>query len=138
MRQAPVGDSTLRLQLNPVDLGQLSIEIAFRDGVMHGKLRAEQGQTLKWLQEGMEGLKARLSDQGIVVQTLEVELGQQGDFSQQSGSFSPGPDSGRPRSGRGFFSPDDASRRTPKSQPDSAVQPTPRDTSGQWAVNVIV
>jgi len=138
MRQAPVGDSTLRLQLNPVDLGQLSIEIAFRDGVMHGKLRAEQGQTLKWLQEGMEGLKARLSDQGIVVQTLEVELGQQGDFSQHSGSFSPGPDSGRPRSGRGFFSPDDTSRRTPKRQPDSAIQPTPRDTSGQWAVNVIV
>lgn len=138
LRDAPVGDSTLRLQLNPVDLGQLSIEISFRDGVMHGKLRAEQGQTLKWLQEGLDGLKARLSDQGIVVQALEVELGQQGDFSQQSGSFSPGPDFGRQRSSRGFFTPDGSSRRAPTVDQDTTIQPMPRDTSGQWAVNVIV
>lgn len=138
LRDAPVGDSTLRLQLNPVDLGQLSIEISFRDGVMHGKLRAEQGQTLRWLQEGLEGLKSRLSEQGIVVQALEVELGQQGDFSQQSGAFSPGPDSGRQRSGRGYFTPDGPNRRAPAVDQDSTIQPTARDTSGQWAVNVIV
>lgn len=138
LREAPAGDSTLRLQLNPVDLGQLSIEISFRDGVMHGKLRAEQGQTLKWLQEGLDGLKARLSDQGIVVQALEVELGQQGDFSQQSGSFSPGPDLGRQRSGRGYFTPDGPNRRAAASDQQTTIQPTTRDTSGQWAVNVIV
>lgn len=138
MRQAPNGDSTMRLQLNPVDLGQLSIEISFRDGVMHGKLRAEQGQTFKLLQDGLDGLKARLSEQGIVVQALEVELGQQGDFSQQSGSFSPGPDFGRQRSGRGYFAADGSARRLAPADRDAAIQPTPRDTSGQWAVNVIV
>lgn len=138
LRDAPAGDSTLRLQLNPVDLGQLSIEISFRDGVMHGKLRAEQGQTLKWLQEGLDGLKARLSEQGIVVQALEVELGQQGDFSQQSGSFSPGPDFGRQRSGRGYFTPDGSNRRAAAAEQEITLQPSMRDTSGQWAVNVIV
>lgn len=138
LRQAPSGDSTMRLQLNPVDLGQLSIEISFRDGVMHGKLRAEQGQTLKLLQDGLDGLKARLSEQGIVVQALEVELGQQGDFSQQSGSFSPGPDFGRQRPGRGYFAADGSARRATTTDREAAIQPTPRDTSGQWAVNVIV
>lgn len=140
LKQAPAGDSTMRLQLNPVELGQLMIEISFRDGVMHGKLRAEQAPTLKLLQDGLDGLRTRLNEQGIVVQTLEVELGQQGDFSQdqQQRSFGQGQEFGQQRKSNGYFSGDGPPIRRNSPPSETVSQPTNRNHDGRWAVNVIV
>jgi flagellar hook-length control protein FliK len=138
LREVPAGDSTIRLQLNPFELGQLVIEITFRDGVMHGKLRAEQGPTLKMLQDGLEGLRTRLSEQGIVVQTLDVELGQQSDFSQQQRSFSQSQEFGQQRQSSGYFSGDAPAgrRKTPAVEPP--VSSRNKIADGRWAVDVIV
>ncbi|MBL8891407.1 MAG: flagellar hook-length control protein FliK [Planctomycetaceae bacterium] len=141
LKQVPAGDSTMRLQLNPVELGQLMIEISFRDGVMHGKLRAEQAPTLKLLQDGLDGLRSRLNEQGIVVQTLEVELGQQGDFShdqQQQRSFGQSQEFGQKRHSNGYFSNDGPPARRTAPQAETVSQPTNRNHDGRWAVNVIV
>lgn len=141
LKQVPAGDSTMRLQLNPVELGQMVIEISFRDGVMHGKLRAEQGQTVKMLQEGIEGLRARLSDQGIVVQTLEVELGRDGDFTQQNPqrSFSQSQEFGQQRQSSGYFSGDGQPKRhAAPTVLESETLATNKPQDGRWAVNVIV
>jgi hypothetical protein len=137
LKQVPAGNSTMRLQLNPVELGQVMIEISFRDGVMHGKLRAEHGPTLRLLQEGIEGLRARLNEQGIVVQALEVELGKDGDFAQQR-SFSQSQEFGQQRQSNGYFTGEGlpVRRSTPEKQPDITSTSTPID--GRWAVNVIV
>lgn len=139
LRQVPAGDSTIRLQLNPVELGQLEIQISFRNGSMHGKLRAEQGQTVTLLQEGLEGLKTRLQEQGIVVQTLEVELGQQSDFAQQQNrQFANAEDYRQQRQQQGYFA--NGSRRS--SSVDRAESTPPesaaRQNQGAWAVNVVV
>ncbi|MDP1564475.1 MAG: flagellar hook-length control protein FliK [Pirellulaceae bacterium] len=140
LKQVPAGDSTMRLQLNPMELGQLMIEISFRDGVMHGRLRAEQGPTLRMLQEGLEGLRTRLSDQGIVVQTLEVELGQQGDFTQQHQhrSSSQSQEFGQQRQSNGYFTGEGqpVRRSKPDKQPD--ITPTSTHIDGRWAVNVVI
>jgi hypothetical protein len=140
LKQVPAGDSTMRLQLNPVELGQLMIEISFRDGVMHGKLRAEQGQTVRMLQDGLEGLRTRLSEQGIMVQSLEVELGQQGDFTQQHQhrSFSQGQEFGQQRQSNGYFSGEGSPIRKSPSVSDAEARPTNQSVDGRWAVNVIV
>lgn len=140
LKQVPAGDSTMRLQLNPMELGQLMIEISFRDGVMHGRLRAEQGPTLRMLQEGLEGLRTRLSDQGIVVQTLEVELGQQGDFTQQHQhrSFAQSQEFGHQRQSNGFFSGDGQSTRRLPPNPEPEMDPNSQPVDGRWAVNVVV
>jgi hypothetical protein len=141
LKQVPAGDSTMRLQLNPVELGQMVIEISFRDGMMHGKLRAEQGQTVKMLQEGIEGLRARLNDQGIVVQTLEVELGRDGDFTQQNPqrSFSQSQEFGQQRQSSGYFSGDGRSKRhAAPTVLESETLSTNKPQDGRWAVNVIV
>lgn len=140
LKQVPAGDSTMRLQLNPVELGQLMIEISFRDGVMHGKLRAEQAPTLKMLQDGLDGLRTRLNEQGIVVQTLEVELGQQGDFSQdqQQRSFGQAQEFGQQRKSNGYFSGEGSPIRRTAQQAEAVSQPTNRNHDGRWAVNVIV
>ncbi len=140
LKQVPAGDSTMRLQLNPIELGQLMIEISFRDGVMHGKLRAEQGQTVRMLQDGLEGLRTRLSEQGIVVQSLEVELGQQGDFTQQHQhrSFSQSQEFGQQRQSNGYFSGEGSPVRKSTPVPDADARPTNQSIDGRWAVNVIV
>jgi hypothetical protein len=140
LRQVPAGDSTMRLQLNPLELGQLEIEISFRNGVMMGKIRAEQGQTWKLLQEGLEGLRSRLHEHGIVVQSLEVELGQPGDFSQQSRQSPQHFDLGQQRQSSGYFSEEGPGRKRPRAaNPDA--EPNSRATkssNGGWAVNVVV
>jgi flagellar hook-length control protein FliK len=141
LRQLPTGDSTLRLQLNPLELGQLEIEISFRNGVMMGKLRAEQGQTWKLLQDGIDGLRTRLQEQGIVVQSLEVELGRPSDFSQHhqrspQQSF----DWDQQRQSGGYFADQDPAEKRPRrirEQPEAGVEPA-KTRNGGWAVNVVI
>lgn len=162
LRQAPGGDSTMKLHLDPVELGKLSIEISFKEGVMSAKLKAESNQTKTLLQDGLESLRARLAEHGISVEKLNVELGTQSDFlrsdssnSQEnadrrgtgSGSqdFGNGNGSGqgpaqdnsrRSTSSSGYFERQESSQNN-RLDGENATGPRKQD-DGRWAVDVMV
>ncbi len=141
LQKAVPGDSTIRLQLNPIELGNLSIEISFVNGVMSGKLKAQSAQTMQLLQEGLDGLKTRLAEHGISIENLDIELGSQSDFSR--GSDQRQAQSFEQQQGRsaGFFSDSDSSgqRRQPKPNVNQTPEPKqPIDNDGRWAVDVVV
>lgn len=141
LKDVQAGDSTLRIRLNPVELGNVDIEISFQNGVMAAKLRAEKGDTHQLLREGIEGLKTRLSEHGINVESLEVELGSQ---NSGSGSGSGAPDQqafqmGQDRSSPGYFRREDgqsSSRGTRQEAQDDASTISETNTGG-WAVNIV-
>ncbi len=67
------GSKTLRLQLNPVDLGAMTVLLTSHQGEVNATLRPERGETAVMLAQQADKLKAMLVEQGIKVDKVEVQ-----------------------------------------------------------------
>lgn len=70
------GINKMQMNLNPPELGKLSLQLSFRGGVMTANLQAEQSAAKDLLIANLPQLKAALANQGIVVQSFDVSTRQ--------------------------------------------------------------
>jgi flagellar hook-length control protein FliK len=73
LQQAQDGGRQLTLQLNPQDLGQITLILSVHQGEVRAQIRAEQGETAAVLTERLADLKASLEAQGLKVKELDVQ-----------------------------------------------------------------
>jgi flagellar hook-length control protein FliK len=69
------GLSTATLQLEPRELGRLSIRLALHEGRLSAHVRAERPETLRILEQHLPELRAALAAKGIEAQSFQLELG---------------------------------------------------------------
>jgi len=103
------GVKRLTLDLEPAELGRLSIQLALRHGKVTAILRGEREETVALLAGGQDELRQVLARQGIVADSIRFEHG----FTDR-----------RPRSGARQDAPDPRSARA--LPPSAAPSPTPR------------
>ncbi|MEW4562245.1 flagellar hook-length control protein FliK [Bremerella sp. JC770] len=85
VESTPPGQS-IKIRLNPSELGQLKVEIKIENGNMTAKIEAENAATRQVLLENLPQLRERLAEANINVQQFEVEL--MGQQTPQDGSAS--------------------------------------------------
>lgn len=85
VESTPPGQS-IKIRLNPSELGQLKVEIKIENGNMTAKIEAENPATRQVLLENLPQLRERLAESNINVQQFEVEL--MGQQTPQDGSAS--------------------------------------------------
>jgi hypothetical protein len=69
------GVRRLTLDLEPVELGRMAIQLALRGGKVHGIVRAERAETLALLQAQEPELLALLAERGVSADAVRFELG---------------------------------------------------------------
>jgi flagellar hook-length control protein FliK len=65
---------TVRLKLNPPELGSLHVEISVNKGVMKARVEAETKEAKNLLLENLPALRDRLAQQNIKIQKFDVDL----------------------------------------------------------------
>ncbi len=80
------GATRLRLRLNPPNLGGLRVDLSVRQGVLQGKIQAENPAARDLLVAQLDRLKAALEAQGLQVGEFQVGVDQS--FQQASGESS--------------------------------------------------
>ena len=65
---------TVRLKLNPPELGSVHMEISVNKGVMKARLEAETKEAKNLLLENLPALRERLAQQNIKIQKFDVDL----------------------------------------------------------------
>lgn len=75
LRNGPNGSSRLVLQLDPKDLGQLSLILNVREGEVKASIRTEQAETAAILSGKMDELISALEEQGLKVSEIEIQQG---------------------------------------------------------------
>jgi flagellar hook-length control protein FliK len=66
--------SQLRLALKPPELGELTIKLSLREGVLKATLMAESSSAKHTLEAGLNELKQQLAQQGLKAERLEVVI----------------------------------------------------------------
>ena len=69
------GSNRLALQLNPVELGQVTVILSMHQGEVKATIRAEQQGSADVLREQMAELKTALEAEGLKVKELDVQTG---------------------------------------------------------------
>ncbi|MDL2316437.1 flagellar hook-length control protein FliK [Desulfovibrio sp. OttesenSCG-928-A18] len=69
------GSQRLTLQLNPSDLGQVTVILSVHQGELKASIRADQPESAAVLREQMAELKSALEAEGIKVKEIEVQTG---------------------------------------------------------------
>ncbi|MHC1700633.1 MAG: flagellar hook-length control protein FliK [Humidesulfovibrio sp.] len=69
------GRKQMTLELDPANLGRLQVMLQVKDKDVHAILRADDPETAKMLTAQMDTIKKALEDQGLKVQSLEVQTG---------------------------------------------------------------
>ena len=78
--------SEIRIQLRPEFLGKVSLEIAVEHGIVKAEIAAENQQVKQLIEANLGNLKQTLTNQGLKVDQLVVNLGQgQSQFGQAKG-----------------------------------------------------
>lgn len=67
------GTKKLELQLNPGDLGNLTLTLTTRNGEVSATIRSEKGETAELMSRQLDVLRTNLEQQGIKVDKLEVQ-----------------------------------------------------------------
>ena len=83
-RSVKTGNDQMSLQLNPADLGKITVKLDFgTDGKVQGTVTADNPQTLGMLQKDSRSLERALQDAGLRADpgSLQFNLGSQGDNS---------------------------------------------------------
>jgi flagellar hook-length control protein FliK len=78
------------LQLEPAELGRISIRIAMRGGEVHAEVRAEKRSTLDALERHAPELRAALERAGLATGQLALQLGLDDSRSQQGSQHESG------------------------------------------------
>lgn len=71
------GTKRLTLNLNPVELGAVSVMLSSKNGEVSATLKPERMETAAMLAQQVDALKANLEQQGIKVDKVEVQTPQQ-------------------------------------------------------------
>ena len=71
------GASRLELQLHPQELGALTISLVAHNGEISAHIRADNAETVAMLSQQAELIKSHLEEQGVKVDSIEVELREQ-------------------------------------------------------------
>ncbi|MDL2266651.1 flagellar hook-length control protein FliK [Desulfovibrio sp. OttesenSCG-928-G15] len=75
LKTAQNGSQRLTLQLNPNEMGQVTVALTMHKGELKATIRAEQPEAASLLKEQMAELKAALEAEGIKVKELDVQTG---------------------------------------------------------------
>lgn len=67
-------DGEIRLRLSPPQLGSLKVELKLDGEVMHARLETETDAARQLIVDSLPGLRDRLAEQGIRIETFEVDL----------------------------------------------------------------
>ncbi|MBI1247364.1 hypothetical protein GC197_05895 [bacterium] len=97
VQTTPPGQS-IKIRLNPSELGQLKVEIKIEGGNMTAKIEAENPATRHVLMENLPQLRDRLAENNIHVQQFEVDL--MGQQNPQGGTLSGQADQSSGQSGQ--------------------------------------
>jgi flagellar hook-length control protein FliK len=127
VRAAQQRDGRIQVRLSPPELGNLRIELAVQNGVMHAKLEAETPAARNALLDNLPALRDRLAQQDIRVEKFEVDIRRDTGGSAGGGQTFDRP-SGQSDSGR-----QDSRPRTPTPRLNSA--PAPRAAAATSAVS---
>lgn len=73
LRQLSDGTRQMTLQLNPGELGHLTVVLSVKSGEVRALIRADNPETTAALSEQMSQLRATLEEQGLKVAQLDVE-----------------------------------------------------------------
>jgi len=73
-QMAKSSQNQLRLALKPPELGELTIKLSLREGVLKATLVAESSSAKQTLEAGLNELKQQLAQQGLKAERLEVVL----------------------------------------------------------------
>jgi len=72
------GQSEMRLQLTPPDLGRMEMKIVLEDGQMQGKIVVSTPEAKQLFDQNLGELQRQLQQAGVQVGNLDVSLGQPG------------------------------------------------------------
>lgn len=78
------GQSEMQIHLKPDFLGQMSMKIAVEDGLVAASFTVENHQVKELLESSLSNLRQSLTNQGLKVDTLTVNIGSGGAFSELS------------------------------------------------------
>ena len=78
------GKSMMEIQLKPEFLGKVKVQLAFSEGAVSAYLTAEKSQVSQLLGSMLQQIKTSLEDQGIRIDYLGVNVGDQND---EAGDF---------------------------------------------------
>jgi flagellar hook-length control protein FliK len=81
------GQSEMRLQLTPPDLGRMEMKIVLEDGQMMGKIVVSTPEAKALFDQNLGELQRQLQQAGVQVGSLDVSLGQPGDDKQPEPAF---------------------------------------------------
>ncbi len=81
------GQSEMRLQLTPPDLGRMEMKIVLEDGQMQGKIVVSTPEAKALFDQNLGELQRQLQQVGIQVGSLDVSLGQSGKGEEESPTF---------------------------------------------------
>ena len=87
MREIERGHWNLRLMLKPAHLGHIEVEMRLHAGGLEATFTAPQANTRELLQDGLDRLRAHLSEAGMDIANLDVKTGQN---RQNGGDPTPG------------------------------------------------
>lgn len=73
LRELSDGSRQITLRLDPVEMGQLSVQLTVRQGEVRAVIRTDNEETTAALSQQMDQLKSSLEEQGLKVTQLEVE-----------------------------------------------------------------
>jgi flagellar hook-length control protein FliK len=91
------GLESMRLQLNPAELGKIDLHLVSRSGEIHIAMVAESASTGALLEHNMADLRQSLQQAGVSL--AEVTVGQGSDQGEQAWKW----ESARPSGKQGFF-----------------------------------
>ncbi|HHX59584.1 MAG TPA: hypothetical protein GX707_02425 [Epulopiscium sp.] len=69
-------EALMSIQLKPEHLGKLSMEVISKQGIMTAHFVVENEKTKAMLEQNIQSLRDSLEDKGLVIQELEVTVGQ--------------------------------------------------------------
>lgn len=75
-------NSSIQMQLEPENLGKLTLKIVLERGILSAKFMAENEEVKTAIEDNMEELKNSLSEQGITIQSLSVSVNSEGDLNK--------------------------------------------------------
>lgn len=81
------GQSEMRLQLTPPDLGRMEMKIVLEDGQMMGKIVVSTPEAKALFDQNLGELQRQLQQAGVQVGNLDVSLGQPGGEKEAEGVF---------------------------------------------------
>ncbi|MCX7969940.1 MAG: flagellar hook-length control protein FliK [Negativicutes bacterium] len=79
------GQSEMVLRLNPESLGELTLKVVVRDGVLTAVFRSEQTEVRQVLEANLQQLRQELQQAGVRVENVEISSNLADDFTRHPG-----------------------------------------------------